>query len=69
MLQVVVLVFCFPLRATPFGRKIAGQTLAVSAGEVPEPVAVRCRYDNIPDEPFLYNKAGLPAAQFRTDDW
>jgi len=49
--------------------QIQGKTLVVSSDEVAEPVAVRYAYTNIPKEPFLYNKAGLPAAQFRTDDW
>ena len=48
---------------------IEGKTLSVSSPSVAEPVAVRYCYENIPAEPFLYNKAGLPAAQFRTDDW
>ncbi len=48
---------------------LVGQTLVVSSPEVAKPVAVRYCYENIPAEPFLYNKAGLPAAQFRTDDW
>jgi len=49
--------------------KIVGKTLVVSSDDVPQPVAVRYCYENIPPEPFLYNKAGLPTAQFRTDDW
>jgi len=49
--------------------KIDGKTLVVWSDAAPKPVAVRYCYENIPSEPFLYNKAGLPAAQFRTDDW
>jgi len=49
--------------------KIEGKTLEVYSEEVAEPVAVRYAYTNIPAEPFLYNKAVLPAAQFRTDNW
>ncbi len=49
--------------------KIVGKTLVVSSPKVPKPVAVRYCYENIPPEPFLYNKAGLPAPQFRTDEW
>ena len=49
--------------------KIVGRTLVVWSDDVPEPAAVRYCYENIPKEPFLYNKAGLPAAQFRTDRW
>jgi len=47
--------------------KIVGKTLVVWSDQVPDPVDVRYCYANIPKEPFLYNKAGLPAAQFRTD--
>jgi len=53
----------------PAESKIVGRTLVVWSDRVPEPIAVRYCYENIPKEPFLYNKAGLPAAQFRTDDW
>lgn len=42
--------------------------LAVSAKEVPEPVAVRYCYKNVP-EPSVYNVPGLPLLPFRTDDW
>ena len=49
--------------------KIVGKTLVVWSDDVPEPAAVRYCYENIPKEPFLYNKAPLPAAQFRTDQW
>ena len=54
---------------TPAQSQILGRTLVVWSDQVPEPVAVRYCYENIPKEPFLYSKAGLPAAQFRTDDW
>jgi len=40
----------------------------VSAKEVKKPVAVRFAWDNIA-EPNLFNKAGLPASSFRTDNW
>jgi sialate O-acetylesterase len=53
----------------PAHSKIVGTTLVATSDQVPEPVAVRYCYENIPKEPFLYNKAGLPAAQFRTDQW
>jgi len=49
--------------------RLEGRRLLVWSDEVPKPVAVRYCYENIPREPFLYNLAGLPAAQFRTDDW
>lgn len=41
--------------------------LAVSSKDVPEPVAVRYCYKNVP-EPSVYNVAGLPLLPFRTDD-
>ena len=47
---------------------IDGNTLVVSSPQVPEPVAVRYAWA---DNPVcnMYNKAGLPASPFRTDDW
>jgi sialate O-acetylesterase len=47
--------------------KIDGDTVLVSSPEVAEPVAVRYAWVNFPDGCNLYNAAGLPAAQFRTD--
>jgi sialate O-acetylesterase len=43
-------------------------TVVVSSDKVSEPVAVRYGWA---DNPVcnLYNKAGLPASPFRTDDW
>jgi sialate O-acetylesterase len=48
--------------------KIEGDTIVVSSDKVSEPVAVRYGWA---DNPVcnLYNKAGLPASPFRTDDW
>jgi sialate O-acetylesterase len=40
----------------------------VQAKEVKNPVAVRFAWNNTA-EPNLFNKAGLPASTFRTDDW
>jgi len=40
----------------------------VSSDQAPTPVAVRYAWQNSP-ECNLYNKEGLPAAPFRTDDW
>jgi len=48
--------------------KIEGKTVVVSAKGVKNPVAVRFAWDNIA-EPNLFNKAGLPASSFRTDNW
>ncbi len=48
---------------------IAGvDTVVVSSPEVPQPVAVRYGWANVPVV-NLFNKAGLPASPFRTDDW
>ena len=48
---------------------IDGNTVVVSSGKVPEPVAVRYAYRMNPTEANLYNKEGLPASPFRSDDW
>jgi len=36
---------------------------------VPKPAAVRYAWANNPVGCNLYNREGLPAAPFRTDDW
>ncbi|MFA5864881.1 MAG: sialate O-acetylesterase [Phycisphaerae bacterium] len=48
--------------------KIDGQTILVWSKQVPKPLAVRYAWA---DNPVcnLYNKARLPGAPFRTDDW
>jgi len=48
---------------------IEGNTVAVSSPEVKEPVAVRYAYQKNPDGANLYNREGLPASPFRTDNW
>ncbi len=48
--------------------KIDGKTVVVSSDQVNKPVAVRFAFNNT-DEPNLFNKEGLPASSFRTDDW
>ena len=48
--------------------EIDGNTVVVFSDAVPNPVAVRYGWDNNPDC-NLYNKEGLPASPFRTDDW
>jgi sialate O-acetylesterase len=48
--------------------KIEGNTVVVSSDEISEPVAVRYAWANNP-VCNLYNKEGLPASPFRTDDW
>ncbi len=48
--------------------RIEGGNVVVSSPEVPEPVAVRYAWGDNPDC-SLYNREGLPASPFRTDDW
>jgi sialate O-acetylesterase len=55
------------MKFVPAEAKIDGHTVVVSNSEVPAPVAVRYARVNFPDGCNLYNAAGLPAAQFRTD--
>jgi len=47
--------------------KIDGKSVIVSNPEVSAPVAVRNAWVNYPEGGHLYNSAGLPAAQFRSD--
>jgi sialate O-acetylesterase len=49
--------------------KIEGDAIVVSATAVSSPVAVRYAWNRWPDGANLYNADGLPAPQFRTDDW
>jgi len=53
----------FPATAT-----IADSTVNVYSSKVPHPTAVRMGFTNTAI-PNLFNKAGLPASPFRTDDW
>jgi sialate O-acetylesterase len=48
--------------------KIEGDTIVVSAPDVPEPQAARYAWQGSP-QATLFNGAGLPAGPFRTDDW
>ena len=48
---------------------IRGNEVVVSCDMVDEPVAVRYGWADKPDDGNLYNKEGLPASPFRTDDW
>ena len=48
--------------------RIEGNTVVASSPQVPEPVAVRYAWADNP-KCNLYNRAGLPASPFRTDDW
>lgn len=48
--------------------KIVGETIVVTCDAVPEPKAVRFGWANYPVV-NLWNKDGVPASPFRTDDW
>ena len=48
--------------------KIDGNTVVVSSDKVANPTALRYGWQNSP-VCNLYNKEGLPASPFRTDDW
>ena len=48
--------------------KVVGDSVLVWSPAVPRPVAVRYAWAQNPDA-TLYNRAGLPASPFRTDDW
>jgi sialate O-acetylesterase len=47
---------------------VDGETVVVRSDKVAKPVAVRYAWAHNPPT-NLYNKAGLPAVPFRTDDW
>jgi sialate O-acetylesterase len=48
---------------------IEGDTVVVSSDQVKAPVAVRYAFWADPKDANLYNREGLPASPFRTDDW
>ncbi len=48
---------------------IDGDTVVVTSPQVADPVAVRYAYSMNPEGANLYNKEGIPASPFRTDDW
>ena len=48
--------------------KIEGNSVIVSSPQVSDPQAVRYGWANTP-QVNLYNREGLPASPFRTDDW
>ena len=52
----------------PAKARIDGNTIVLQARSVKKPVAVRFAWSNTA-EPNLFNKEGLPASSFRTDDW
>jgi sialate O-acetylesterase len=49
--------------------EIKGDSVVVWNDEIKEPVSVRYAWSNNPEGCNLYNKEGLPANPFRTDDW
>ncbi|MHC4925557.1 MAG: serine hydrolase, partial [Planctomycetota bacterium] len=50
--------------------RIEGDSVLVSSGKAPRPVAVRYAWAMNPSQRnLLYNREGLPASPFRTDDW
>lgn len=48
---------------------IEGSAVVVSSPDVKAPVAVRYAFEMNPDGANLYNREGLPASPFRTDNW
>lgn len=57
-------------RRCKFARaEIVGDTVVVSSSDVPNPVSVRYAWAGNPEGANLFNKAGLPASPFRTDDY
>jgi sialate O-acetylesterase len=54
----------------PATAEVKGGVVVVSSDKVAKVVAVRYGWANYPDPPLnLFNKAGLPAVPFRTDDF
>ena len=49
--------------------RIEGSEVLVSSPKVADPVAVRYAFRKNPQGANLYNREGLPASPFRTDDW
>jgi hypothetical protein len=50
-------------------RRSTARGFSFGATRSPEPVAVRYAFTHNPEGVLLYNKDGLPASPFRTDDW
>jgi sialate O-acetylesterase len=48
---------------------ISGDTIVVSSKNVPQPAAVRYAWSGSFQWANLFNKDGLPAQPFRTDNW
>ena len=49
--------------------KIDDDKIIVWNNKISNPVAVRYAWADDPEGANLYNKEGLPASPFRTDDW
>ncbi len=49
--------------------EIVGNTVVVYTDSVKNPVAVRYGWSDSPTDANLFNKEGLPASPFRTDNW
>ncbi len=49
--------------------KIDGNSIVLNSPKVAAPVAVRYAYSMNPEGANLYNKQGIPASPFRTDQW
>lgn len=49
--------------------KLAGDQVVVWSDQIKQPAAVRYAWARYPVPVTLYNKEGLPASAFRTDDW
>jgi len=49
--------------------RIEGTRIVAWSGKVAEPVAVRYAFQTAPRAMNLYNRDGLPASPFRSDDW
>jgi len=55
-------------RFLPAKIKVKGNSLLVWSGKIKNPLAVRYAWSNTA-KATLFNKNGLPASSFRTDDW
>ena len=49
--------------------QMRNNAVIVYCNEVRKPIAVRYAWSDNPGPVDLYNKTGLPAVPFRTDDW
>jgi sialate O-acetylesterase len=53
----------------PAVAEIDGDDVVVHSNEINEPVAARYAWGNVVPQLTLFNRDGLPASPFRTDDW